>query len=183
MSFFQVDALTLEAIRIGHGLTLHKHPALLKLVKQNKIPIEVCPLSNKVLKFVGNTADHPSIKLKEALVDLIICSDDPAFWRASPVSHDFYEALMGIASPWEALDILNQWAKNSIDASRMSDIEKKKAHKKRAKLYAIFINETYDLMITDDKYIPYAPIIKSEDLVPIIRAFRNDPKMVVVSPV
>lgn len=180
MSFFQVDALTLEAIRIGHGLTLHKHPALLKLVKEKKIPIEVCPLSNKVLKFVGNTADHPSIKLKEALVDLIICSDDPAFWRASPVSHDFYEALMGIASPWEALDILNQWAKNSIDASGMSDIEKKAAHTRREKLYVIFIDETYDLMTPGKRYSKYAPIIKPKDLVPIIESFRNDPKMVVV---
>jgi adenosine deaminase CECR1 len=43
-----LDALLLNATRIGHGYALHKHPVLSKLVKQFDIAVEVNPISNQV---------------------------------------------------------------------------------------------------------------------------------------
>ena len=43
-----IDAVLLNATRIGHGYALTKHPSVLKLAKTRRIPIEVCPISNQV---------------------------------------------------------------------------------------------------------------------------------------
>ena len=43
-----MDAVLLNATRIGHGYSITKHPEVLKLAKEKEIPIEVCPISNQV---------------------------------------------------------------------------------------------------------------------------------------
>ncbi|KAH1008710.1 hypothetical protein HUJ05_009243 [Dendroctonus ponderosae] len=45
-----VDAILLNSTRIGHGFALPKHPKLMKMVKSQNIAIELCPISNQVLK-------------------------------------------------------------------------------------------------------------------------------------
>lgn len=55
-------ALELGTKRIGHGLALTKHPLLRDTVKQQDIAIELCPVSNKILKYVGSDLrQHPFI--------------------------------------------------------------------------------------------------------------------------
>ena len=46
-----MDAVLLNATRIGHGYSITKHPEVLKMAKERDIPIEVCPISNQVSKF------------------------------------------------------------------------------------------------------------------------------------
>ena len=43
-----MDAVLLNATRIGHGYSITKHPEVLKMAKERDIPIEVCPISNQV---------------------------------------------------------------------------------------------------------------------------------------
>lgn len=43
-----IDAILLNATRIGHGYSITKHPEILRLVKKKDIAIEVCPISNQV---------------------------------------------------------------------------------------------------------------------------------------
>ena len=43
-----LDAVLLNTTRIGHAYALIKHPRLLQLVKQNKIGLELNPISNQV---------------------------------------------------------------------------------------------------------------------------------------
>lgn len=43
-----IDAVLLNTTRIGHAYALPKHPEVMRLVKQNGIPIEVNPISNQV---------------------------------------------------------------------------------------------------------------------------------------
>ena len=43
-----IDAILLNATRIGHGYSITRHPEALKMIKKNDIAIEVCPISNQV---------------------------------------------------------------------------------------------------------------------------------------
>ena len=43
-----IDAILLNATRIGHGYSITKHPEALKIIKERDIPIEICPISNQV---------------------------------------------------------------------------------------------------------------------------------------
>jgi adenosine deaminase CECR1 len=43
-----IDALLLNATRMGHGYAIAKHPEAKKLARAKNIPIEVNPISNQV---------------------------------------------------------------------------------------------------------------------------------------
>ena len=49
--FNVIDAILLNATRIGHGYSITKHPEALKIIKERDIPIEICPISNQVKYF------------------------------------------------------------------------------------------------------------------------------------
>lgn len=49
-----MDAILLGTHRIGHGFALSKHPALIDLIKERDIAIEVNPISNQVYIIVFN---------------------------------------------------------------------------------------------------------------------------------
>nr|CAD7197874.1 unnamed protein product [Timema douglasi] len=44
-----VDAVLMNATRIGHGYALNKHPLVLEKIKEKDIGIEVNPISNQVV--------------------------------------------------------------------------------------------------------------------------------------
>ena len=57
-----VDAFLLGAERVGHGLMLPRHPALMAQAAAAGVPaVEVCPISNQVLGYVPNLMDHPGL--------------------------------------------------------------------------------------------------------------------------
>nr|ABI20188.1 adenosine deaminase-like [Phlebotomus duboscqi] len=123
-----IAAVTLGTKRIGHGYALFKHPRVLKQVKKDKIAIEVCPISNQVLRLVADMRNHPgSILLANKKYPMVISSDDPSFWEATPLSHDFYMAFMGLASYHQDLRMLKQLAINSLEYSSMTSKEKTNA--------------------------------------------------------
>ncbi|XP_062550346.1 adenosine deaminase 2-like [Armigeres subalbatus] len=125
-----IDAVLLGSKRIGHGFAVLKHPKVLKEVKRRQICLEINPISNQVLKLIDDQRNHPAALLFSDNYPVVVSSDDPSFWRATPLSHDFYLAFTGIASAGHDLRLLKQLALNSIEYSALSKDEKKSAKEK-----------------------------------------------------
>lgn len=83
----------------------------------------------QVLKLVDDYRNHPASLFFAANIPLVVSSDDYSFWETLPLSHDFYQAFLGIASSHSDLRTLKKLATNSIKYSSMSDSEKKRALK------------------------------------------------------
>ena len=48
------DALLLNSRRLGHAISLFKHPLLMQVAIDNKVLIESCPISNEALRLTGS---------------------------------------------------------------------------------------------------------------------------------
>jgi adenosine deaminase CECR1 len=134
----------LGAKRIGHGYALTKYPTLLKLIKQRDICIEVNPISNQVLKLVDDFRNHPAGVLFSDNYPIVISSDDPSFWEATPLSHDFYFAFLGLASAPQDLRTLKKLILNSIKYSSLTKEEKVVAHEKWLKKWNKFVKTSLE---------------------------------------
>jgi adenosine deaminase len=81
----------LGAERIGHGIQIIRDPEMLKFVRDRKIPLEVCPISNYLTQSFPTYEDHPIRQLMNAGVLVTVNSDDPGIF-ATTLSDD-YEVL------------------------------------------------------------------------------------------
>jgi hypothetical protein len=61
---------------------------------------------------------------KNFKIDFIFFSDDPSFWGALPLSHDFYLAFLGIMSAKQDLRAIKKVILNSFDYSSLTSVEK-----------------------------------------------------------
>ena len=75
------DSLLLSAKRIGHGYALLKHPLLLQRYKEQKICLELCPISNELLHLCGNAREHPFPQLLAAGLHCTLNADNPSLFR------------------------------------------------------------------------------------------------------
>ena len=130
------DAILLGASRIGHGLSLIKHPRLMQLVKERGIAVEICPISNQILGYASDLRNHPAVHYINAGLPVVLSTDDPAIFRQS-LSHDFYVAFMA----W-GLDLssLKQLALNSLEYSAMNAEEKRRAIAAWTRRWTAFIS-------------------------------------------
>jgi adenosine deaminase len=78
----------LGAERIGHGFRIVEDDELVAEVRERRIPLEVCPTSNVVLRNVASWEDHPFPRLIEAGLVVTLNSDDPAMF-SSPVAGEY----------------------------------------------------------------------------------------------
>ncbi len=70
----------LGAERIDHGVRCLEHPALVARLRDDAVPLTVCPLSNVKLAVVARLEDHPLPKMIDAGLVVTINSDDPAYF-------------------------------------------------------------------------------------------------------
>ncbi|XP_043647632.1 adenosine deaminase 2-A [Drosophila teissieri] len=115
-----IDAILLGTKRIGHGFGLVKHPVVLDMLKKLNVAVEVNPISNQVLQLVSDFRNHPCSHFFADGYPVVISSDDPSFWKATPLTHDFYIAFLGIASQHSDLRLLKKLALNSIQYSSLT---------------------------------------------------------------
>jgi adenosine deaminase CECR1 len=115
------DAVLLGTRRIGHGFSLYKHPLLIDMVKEKKILVESCPISNEVLRLCASVMSHPLPALLARGVSCSLCNDDPAILGqdTAGMTHDFWQALQG----WDNLGLagLGSLAENSVRWAAFED--------------------------------------------------------------
>ena len=79
-----VEALGAE--RIGHGLTAAGDPAVLALLRDRRIPLEVCLTSNVATGMLARIEDHPLPQFLEAGLTVTFNTDDPAMFGTDLVN-------------------------------------------------------------------------------------------------
>ncbi|XP_069683248.1 adenosine deaminase 2-like isoform X2 [Periplaneta americana] len=140
-----VDAVLLNATRIGHGYAILKHPLVLETVKRLGIPIEVNPISNQVLLLVADLRNHPAATLIAENYHVVISSDDPGFWGAKGLSYDIYEAFMGLAGLEADLRVLKQLALNSLRYSALDEETKEDIISAWEQTWTLFLNAVLNM--------------------------------------
>jgi len=73
----------LGAERIGHGLTAAQDSGVMRLLRDRRIPLEVCPTSNVSTGALGRIEDHPLPRFLGAGLVVTLNSDDPAMFGTS----------------------------------------------------------------------------------------------------
>jgi len=73
-----LDRLGVE--RIDHGIRSVEDPSVLARLREEQVPLTVCPLSNVALRCVRGLAEHPLRRMLEAGLAVTVNSDDPAYF-------------------------------------------------------------------------------------------------------
>jgi adenosine deaminase len=113
-----LDRLGVE--RVDHGIRSLEDPSLVARLREEQVPLTVCPLSNVALRCVDRIADHPLRRMLDAGLAATVNSDDPAYFGG--YLHDNMTAVtrgLGL-SPEQR----RRLAENSFRASFLPDADK-----------------------------------------------------------
>ncbi|WP_417585539.1 adenosine deaminase [Nitrincola sp.] len=110
----------LKVQRIDHGNRSLEDATLIERLRNDQVPLTVCPLSNLKLCVVPEMSQHPILKLLDAGLMVTINSDDPAYFGGYVM--DNFRALLENV-PITAAQVV-QLMRNSFTGSWLSDMEK-----------------------------------------------------------
>jgi hypothetical protein len=114
------DAILLGSRRIGHGIALFKHPALIELAKKNDVAVEICPISHQMLGYVDDLRNHPAQGYMAQGLQLVLASDDHGTYGYEGLSYDYYMATLA----WNlGLQSIKKLVINSIKYSALDETE------------------------------------------------------------
>jgi aminodeoxyfutalosine deaminase len=110
-----IEILSVE--RIGHGIAAIHDPALMDLLADRRIPLEICPISNlrtgalaRQLDQPATLLDHPLPQLLRHGIAVVLSTDDPAMFHTDLTSEYAATQQMGLSEPE-----LRQLAQASFD--------------------------------------------------------------------
>jgi adenosine deaminase len=115
-----IDVLGAE--RIGHGVRAIEDPAVVALLAERRIPLEICPTSNRLTGAAPAGEIHPMGALDAAGCIITIDADDPALFGTTLVDEYRY-----VAETFGE-DAVLRFARNAIDASFASPARKAHLH-------------------------------------------------------
>lgn len=116
----------LNVSRIDHGVRCADDEQLVTLLAESKMPLTVCPLSNTKLKVFDEMRDHNIVELLRRGLCVTINSDDPAYFGGY-MTDNFRAVAESHALSREELAL---FTRNAIDASFVSEAEKRVLHEK-----------------------------------------------------
>jgi adenosine deaminase len=103
----------LQVSRVDHGVRSLEDPKLVARLRDERIPLTVCPLSNVKLRVVDTLRDHPLGHMLDERLVATVNSDDPAYFGG--YAGDNFAAVAGALDlPPNALVTL---ARNSFEAA------------------------------------------------------------------
>lgn len=118
------DAVTLGSRRIGHGFNLFLFPSLQEAIRARDIGVEVNPLSNQILGYVGDLRVHPARAWLQQGIQCSISPDDPGVFGYEGVTPDYWAIFLA----WELdLRAMKKLIMNSITYSSLNEAEKQTA--------------------------------------------------------
>ncbi|WP_420615005.1 adenosine deaminase [Candidatus Palauibacter sp.] len=106
-----LDILGVE--RIDHGNRALEDDALVARLRDDRIPLTVCPLSNLALRGVDDLAAHPIKRMLDLGLLATVNSDDPAYFGGY-INDNFRQVAEAVGLSPEDIQTL---ARNSLDAS------------------------------------------------------------------
>jgi adenosine deaminase len=115
-----LDILGVE--RVDHGVRSMEDPALVARLREERIPLTVCPLSNVALRVVDTLSDHMLPAMVDAGLVACVNSDDPAYFGGY-VDDNFAALRNELGLRDEALAVL---ARNSFEACFAPEADKQR---------------------------------------------------------
>jgi adenine deaminase len=103
----------LKVSRIDHGVRCTEDPKLVERLREEQIPLTVCPLSNVKLRVFDTIQDHNLKRMLDFGLRVTLNSDDPAYFGGY-VDENFYAAQEGLHL---SRDDVYELTKNSFEAS------------------------------------------------------------------
>ncbi|MFC3998934.1 adenosine deaminase [Nocardiopsis sediminis] len=113
-----LDLLRVE--RVDHGVRSLEDPALIARLRDEQVPLTVCPLSNVRLRSVDTISEHPLPRLMDEGLLVTVNSDDPAYFGGY-VADNFAAVRSGLGLSDADLRLL---AANSFEASFLPEDRK-----------------------------------------------------------
>jgi adenosine deaminase len=119
----------LGAERIGHGIAAIHDPALMDLLAERRIPLEICPASNaktgalaqQLRRTDAPMEDHPLPQLYRHGIPVVLSTDDPAMFHTTLVEEYENARRMGLSA-----NELAHLASMSFEHAFLTEAEKRK---------------------------------------------------------
>ena len=114
------DTLLLGAQRIGHGVNLITDPQTLQAMRYGPYMVEINLVSNLLLEYVSDYAQHPFPEYLRLGVPVALSTDDRGMWD-STMTDEFFVAVKEFDLSWQEIKTLSR---NSLQYSFTDDATK-----------------------------------------------------------
>lgn len=123
------DTLLLGATRIGHGLNLIHDPDTLLLLQQTRRAlVEINLISNQLLEYTPDLAQHPFPEYLRTGIPVCLNTDDRGMWDSN-LTDEYYTAVTAFNLSWDELVQLGRnslafsFAQPEVKAKLLADYE------------------------------------------------------------
>ena len=106
-NFHVRDTLRFGANRIGHGVNLITDPDTMLLMRHGHYLVEINLISNLLLKYINNYAEHPFPEYLRTGIPVALSSDDRGMWD-STITDEFFVGTTEFNLSWDEIKMLSR---------------------------------------------------------------------------
>ena len=126
----------LKVDRIGHGTTARDDPNLIEYLIDNKIPVEMCPISNVRTSAVSSLIEHPIYEFYKSGMIVSVNTDDPKMFNTT-IKKEYVSLIDSFNLD---LSDIYKLSENSIKSAWCSENHKKKLKDELTNYYKKHLN-------------------------------------------